>query len=322
MSAGTAISIVTPCYNGARFLRETIESVLKQTRPPLEMIVVDDGSTDDSAAIAESYGPPVRVIRQKNQGESVARNRGIAEAKGDYLLFLDADDMLAPEALERLAEAAGAAPGAVVLMGSASFEHSPHDPLHMAIPEYDGFFPAIIHENPGVPHCWLTPKSLVEEAGRFPADSQLFEDWDLWAQIALTGARLVCIPFVGALYRRHRACQSATSHAADRARGFAHVMERLGRGMLARPDLLEKYAVDMFWGAWTALHRCREKGVPWSQLRDLRAVIRELIRRGPPSVRRIRFAQAIRVLGVPLAETLRNVTIRTGDAEEVAAGAR
>jgi glycosyltransferase involved in cell wall biosynthesis len=98
------ISVVIPCYNGSAFLRETVRSALSQTRPPMEVIVVDDGSTDDSAAIAESFGAPVRVIRQKNQGESVARNKGIAEARCEWIAFLDADDLWKPEKLEKQSE--------------------------------------------------------------------------------------------------------------------------------------------------------------------------------------------------------------------------
>ena len=98
MNAPT-ISAIIPCYNGAAFLRETLESVLSQTLPVLEVIVVDDGSADDSGAIAESFGPIVRVIRQSNQGESVARNRGIDEAKGEWIAFVDADDLWSPEKL-------------------------------------------------------------------------------------------------------------------------------------------------------------------------------------------------------------------------------
>lgn len=95
------VSVVIPCYNGAKFLRETLDSVLSQTYPVLEVLVIDDGSTDDSAAIAESYGSPIRVIRQPNQGESVARNRGIDEAKGDWIAFLDADDLWEPVKIEK-----------------------------------------------------------------------------------------------------------------------------------------------------------------------------------------------------------------------------
>ncbi len=100
------ITVVIPCYNGSRFIRETLESVLAQTLRPLEVLVIDDGSTDDSAAIAESFGEPVRVIRQPNQGESVARNRGIDEARGEWIAFLDADDIWKPEKLQRQMAAA------------------------------------------------------------------------------------------------------------------------------------------------------------------------------------------------------------------------
>lgn len=95
-----SFSVVIPCYNGSAFLKETLESALNQTHPPLEVIVIDDGSTDDSAAIAESFGPPVRVIRQENQGESVARNKGIKESNGDWVALLDADDYWKPNKLE------------------------------------------------------------------------------------------------------------------------------------------------------------------------------------------------------------------------------
>lgn len=98
------VSVVVPCYNGEEYLRETLESALDQTVPPLEILVVDDGSTDASASIAEAFGDPVRVIRQPNQGESVARNRGIDEARGDWVAFLDADDQWLATKLERQLE--------------------------------------------------------------------------------------------------------------------------------------------------------------------------------------------------------------------------
>src|SRR5262245_20179101 len=107
----SSVSVVIPCYNAGRFLKETLESILAQTRPALEVIVVDDGSTDDSAAVAGAFGPPVRVLRQSNQGESVARNRGLDEARGDWVAFLDADDVWAPDKLERQLAAVEGSPG-------------------------------------------------------------------------------------------------------------------------------------------------------------------------------------------------------------------
>ena len=86
------ISVVVPCHNAAPFLRETLDSLVNQTRKPREVIVVDDGSTDESAAIARSYGTPVRVICQENQGAGAARMAGASVAKGDLITFNDADD--------------------------------------------------------------------------------------------------------------------------------------------------------------------------------------------------------------------------------------
>ena len=94
------VSVIIPVYNGARFLRAALESVFTQTYRPIEVIVVDDGSQDDSGAIAQSF-PDVRYIRQENQGVAAARNNGIAVARGEFFAFLDQDDLWTPEKLER-----------------------------------------------------------------------------------------------------------------------------------------------------------------------------------------------------------------------------
>ncbi len=257
MKAPDTVSVIIPCFNGAAYLRQALESALSQTRPPLEVIVVDDGSTDDSAAIAASFGEGVRVIRQPNQGESVARNRALAVAAGTHTLFLDADDLLHPGALEQLVGAVAGDPKAVALMGTASFTVDPQAPFLVHQPAVSQFFPRIIGENPGVPHAWLTPTSLIRQVGGFCEPLQYFEDWDLWCQIGLTGARLVPVDFVGAYYRRHSAAQSYQAPTLARRLGFAKVMERLLAGMLKRRELLEAHGLDAFWGGWTALHACR-----------------------------------------------------------------
>lgn len=93
------VSVIIPCYNQARFLGEAIESVLKQSYPHFEVVVVDDGSTDNTSEVASRY-PGVRCIRQKNLGLAGARNTGIRRSRGSYLVFLDSDDRLLPSALE------------------------------------------------------------------------------------------------------------------------------------------------------------------------------------------------------------------------------
>lgn len=103
MSDKPTVSVIIPVYNGERFLAEAIQSVLRQTLPPGEVIVVDDGSTDGSAAIVAALPSPPTIdlilVRQPNQGAAVARNRGILLASGDLVAFLDADDLWQPEKL-------------------------------------------------------------------------------------------------------------------------------------------------------------------------------------------------------------------------------
>lgn len=94
------VSCILPVFNGARFLGEALESVLRQTRPPEEIIVIDDGSTDDSGLIARGFGNRVRYVRQDNAGPAAARNAGMARAHGAYLTFQDADDLWLPAKLE------------------------------------------------------------------------------------------------------------------------------------------------------------------------------------------------------------------------------
>jgi glycosyltransferase involved in cell wall biosynthesis len=95
------VSCIVPVYNGEAYLGAALDSILAQTWRPLEIIVVDDGSTDGSAAVAETYGAIVRVIRQANAGCAAARNAGLAAATGEFVAFLDADDVWHPEKLDR-----------------------------------------------------------------------------------------------------------------------------------------------------------------------------------------------------------------------------
>lgn len=94
------VSVVIPCFNGARFVGEAIASVLGQTAPPGAIIVVDDGSTDDSAAVVKQFGGKVRLHRQANQGVAAARNAGMRLATGPLLAFLDADDLWPEDSLQ------------------------------------------------------------------------------------------------------------------------------------------------------------------------------------------------------------------------------
>lgn len=104
------VSVIIPAYNATKYLAEAVASASDQTCPPTEILVIDDGSTDETAAAAEALPPPVRVLRQDNGGPAAAMNTGIEAATGTHLAFLDADDRWAPEKLE-LQLAALASPG-------------------------------------------------------------------------------------------------------------------------------------------------------------------------------------------------------------------
>lgn len=99
MNAGLAVSVVIPCFNAGRYIGEAIESVLSQTVPGDEILIVDDGSSDDSAKVIAQFASHVRYFRQDNQGISAARNNGLARATGACIAFLDADDLWTPDSL-------------------------------------------------------------------------------------------------------------------------------------------------------------------------------------------------------------------------------
>ena len=103
--ASPTVSVIIPCYNMGRYVGQAIDSVLAQTFQPVECIVIDDGSTDETADVISRYGPPVRLIRQANTGRAAAVNRAASQARGDTLCLLDADDYWLPTLLERQLDA-------------------------------------------------------------------------------------------------------------------------------------------------------------------------------------------------------------------------
>lgn len=305
----TRVSIIIPCYNAERYLRETIESALRQSRPADEILVINDGSTDRSAEIAASFGEPVQVIAQPNGGLAAARNKGIEHARGDYLLFLDADDLLDPRTIEVQLAAIKDVPGGVGLMGGAWFTESPERPTHTRLPTVREFFPEIIQGNIGIVHAWFVPRKLMLQAGGFQPRLTIFEDWECWCRVGLQGATLVPVPFIGAYYRRHSTSMMAVAARKNVIHGHVAVMETLGRGILADSQLLERCDIQFFWSACVALERAQQNTVPWAELQPLVSIIEQVVRRGPQVARDSRFAMAIRYVGLRWAMRLRRLTL-------------
>jgi len=177
------VSVVVPAYNTGAFLREALDSILAQTHPAHEILVVDDGSTDDTAAICHSYGPAIRYIHQHNQGISAARNAGIRAAAGDWIALLDSDDIALPNRLQRAVDAIQANPNTVVFYSAFDFYYPDGSRrLHPIFPARD-LWPAMRYRSPILPSTATILRSALLSVGGF---RQVFiEDWDLWFRMIL-----------------------------------------------------------------------------------------------------------------------------------------
>ncbi|WP_187829353.1 glycosyltransferase [Labrys sp. KNU-23] len=199
------VAIIIPCYNASQSLMQTLESAIGQ--PGLtELIVVDDGSTDGSAEIARRYLPADRVIEGPNRGVSAARNRGIAETRSEWLLFLDADDLLTPGTIERrLAVTENADVVACDYQEFSTDEQGA--PILSQIRGID--WPALRQdaEKAIASHVWITTgallyrRELVETIGGFRPDLPVIQDARFMFDAAFHGARFVASAHIGAQYR-------------------------------------------------------------------------------------------------------------------------
>jgi glycosyltransferase involved in cell wall biosynthesis len=180
------VSVVIPCYNQARFLGEAIESVSAQTYPRVEIIVVDDGSTDDTAEVWALY-PSVHYVRQENQGLAAARNRGLRESHGDFLVFLDADDRLLPAAVERGVYHLSNSPESAFVSGRYRYIKEDGTVLHEYSQDPAGPDPytSLLRGNYIGMHATVTyRREVIEAEGGFNPSLAACEDYDLYLRIA------------------------------------------------------------------------------------------------------------------------------------------
>ncbi|HLK12036.1 MAG TPA: glycosyltransferase [Candidatus Binatia bacterium] len=187
------MSVIIPVYNLARYLPEAIESALAQTLPAgdVEVVVVDDGSTDGSGEVARRYGGRVRVCRQDNRGLSAARNAGLRATTAPFVNFLDADDRLLPEKLAaQLAVFEHRPDVGVVTAGVRYVDEAgvPLPPQGWAQLEGD-VLPQLVLGNVGPPHALLVRREPIAAAGGFDETLASAEDWDLWLRLARAGVR-------------------------------------------------------------------------------------------------------------------------------------
>ena len=246
------VSIVIPCYGQAHFLPDALNSVLAQTHRDFEAIIVDDGSPDGTQAVAAAYvarDSRVRVIRQKNQGLSGARNAGLAQARGQFVVFLDADDTLFPNALAAGLGALRTHPKAVFAAGRFQFMDFFREPL--LNPTQIGRivedpYTALLRVNQfAVPAMVMYRRSIFSTVGTFDSSVSPAEDYDLYLRI--TRRHVICThDTVVAGYRQYGA--GLSSNAARMGHALMRVMERQRPYIAGNPALARAHREGVrFW---------------------------------------------------------------------------
>ncbi len=216
-----SVSLVIATFNHARLLAEAIDSALSQTLDPVDVVVVDDGSTDDTPAVLARYDARIRVLRQPNRGLAAARNAGLAATRGTYVAFLDADDVLAPTKLAEQVAVLERAPTLGWTYCDVLIETVATGARVTA-----WLFPELIHGNFIPAIAPLVRRTALDVVGGFDERLTALEDWDLWLRLALS-AEARYSPAVLATYRVRPGGMSEDRSRMDRNR--FRVLDKLHR---------------------------------------------------------------------------------------------
>jgi glycosyltransferase involved in cell wall biosynthesis len=237
------VSVVIPVCNNEAYIAAAVRSVLAQTRPPTEIIVVDDGSTDGTASALEPYRSSVKYVYQQNRGEPAARNRGVREAKSEHVAFLDADDLWLPTKLElQLDYLRAHAHCALVYTDMSTFdEHgiidaSVKDRFRMTLPS-GRIFPALFMRALFGSGSVIFRKECVDKVGYFDEDLLVGSDYEMWLRIARHfELGVVDQPL---LMYRHHATMSTRGLGLTMCRGVPWEVAVLNRILRLYPDAID-----------------------------------------------------------------------------------
>lgn len=225
--ASTTVSVIIPAYQAESYVGEAIRSALDQTIVPVEVIVVDDGSTDGTAAVAEGFGGIVQVVRQANAGTAAARNHGVRLARGTHLAFLDADDIWTPTKLEVQLQAFAADPTLELVFGHVVQFRSPElPPRSVALPD-DADVPRVGH----LAGTLLVRRETFDAIGPFAEDQQRGDFIDWFARALEQHRRILVLDEVTLRRRLHRSNLGLTARSGpeEYARVLRRVLDRRRR---------------------------------------------------------------------------------------------
>ena len=232
------MSVVVPCFNSLRFLPATLDTVRAQTFDDLEIVLVDDGGSDDLGGfVAGIEDDRLRLVRQDNAGVSAARNRGIAEATGELVLCLDADDLLVPEAISLLVDAYDAArdaPGLPIGMvygwSDVVDEHGVSSGRVRSSDWEGDVWSRLVTRNVVALGAALVPAAVFRELGGFRVNRDRFavdvEDWELWIRLA-AGHRVALVPQIVLHVRRHGSNSTAGGATETLEAAYRHLLEQV-----------------------------------------------------------------------------------------------
>ena len=246
MAAAPLVSILIPCYNAAPWLAATLESALAQTWPDKEIILVDDGSTDGSLALARRFAARgVQVVAQANAGAGAARNHALRLAHGQFIQFLDADDLLSPGKIAaQLNALTGQPAGRVASCRWGRFQVDPATARFVDDAVYRDFsavdFLVLAGETGAMMHpsAWLVPRAVAEQAGPWDESLSLNDDGEYFSRVALASAGLAyCADAAALSYYRSGLPGSLSQQRGDRARRSQfRSLELITQHLLAAED--------------------------------------------------------------------------------------
>jgi glycosyltransferase involved in cell wall biosynthesis len=271
--ASPLVSVVLPVHDGERFLAEAVESVLAQTLRDLELVVVDDGSTDGTPSVLGRFSDPrLRVVTQSRLGLVSALNRGLAEGRGLYLGRMDADDVSEPARLERQVELLERRPqvGMVATWVTVVDEAGRSLRREVLPTAHEDLVRRLLLRNPFQHGSVLLRRQAFEEAGGYRGDYGANEDYDLWRRLART-RELACVPEALYRYRLHPGAVTRTDP------------ERVARRERLRDELWREYDARRYDVRGTvARARAADGDVRRGLVADQRALAREALRRRVP----------------------------------------
>lgn len=302
------ISILIPCFNAERWIRQAIESALAQSEVESEVLVVDDGSTDSSLEIIKSFGSRIRWESGPNQGGNVARNRLLAAARGEWLQYLDADDYLLPDKIARQLEwLEGRGDSVDVLFSPVILEHGAGRAAtreRLPIPEP--------HDRWVLLARWYLPqtggplwrKQAIVDVGGWTPDQPCSQEHELYLRLLMAGKRFEYCPHSGAIYRQwstQTVCQR------DRPELRRRVLEILQR---AEEFLEHQQALTPRRRQAINIARFEAARIAWLSNRDEARAIMSVVTRSNPTftpegiAAPLRYRMAYRLFGFDGAETI------------------